>query len=79
MLTQPARGLFNIAEESIRGVLALFTGDVLSTIILAIGSILMARFLGPEGYGLYSLSLVIPTIMLSLIALGIDHAVIRFP
>ncbi|MEM4693512.1 MAG: oligosaccharide flippase family protein [Nitrososphaerota archaeon] len=78
-MTRPAKRLYDVADESVKSGLALFTGDVLSTIILAIGSILIARFLGPEGYGLYSLSLVIPTIMLSLIALGIDHAVIRFP
>ncbi|MCR8463693.1 MAG: oligosaccharide flippase family protein, partial [Candidatus Korarchaeota archaeon] len=77
-LTRPAKRLYDVADESIKSGLALFTGDALSTVILAIGSILIARFLGPEGYGLYSLSLAIPTIMLSFIALGIDQAVIRF-
>ncbi|MEM2614760.1 MAG: oligosaccharide flippase family protein, partial [Nitrososphaerota archaeon] len=77
-LTRPAKRLYDVVDESIKSGLALFTGDALSTVILAIGSILIARFLGPEGYGLYSLSLAIPTIMLSFIALGIDQAVIRF-
>ncbi|MEM1660912.1 MAG: oligosaccharide flippase family protein [Candidatus Bathyarchaeia archaeon] len=78
-MPQSDKRLFDIAEQSVKSGLALFTGDALSTLILAIGSILMARFLGPEGYGLYSLTLTMPTIMLSLIALGIDQAVIRFP
>ncbi|MEM2506921.1 MAG: oligosaccharide flippase family protein, partial [Nitrososphaeria archaeon] len=78
-MIEPDKKLFDIAEGSVRSSLALFTGDAFSIMMLAIGSILMARFLGPEGYGLYSLTLTMPTIMLSLIALGIDQAVIRFP
>jgi O-antigen/teichoic acid export membrane protein len=50
-----------------------------STAILAVGSILIARLLGPAGYGLYSLALVVPALLVSLINFGIDEALVRFP
>lgn len=46
---------------------------------MALGSILAARFLGSEAYGLYSLSLVAPMLLASIIGLGLDSAAIRFP
>ncbi len=68
-----------IARDSARGGFSLFLGDASSTAILAVGSILIARFLGPAGYGLYSLALVVPALLVSLISLGIDEALVRFP
>ncbi len=70
--------LKEIAGQSFRGGFTLFLGDSISTILLAVGSILVARFLSPEGYGLYSLVIVAPSILSSLIALGMDSAVINF-
>ncbi|MEM3550704.1 MAG: oligosaccharide flippase family protein [Candidatus Bathyarchaeia archaeon] len=70
--------LMNVAGDSARGALLLFLGDFASTAILAIGYILIARFLGPEGYGLYTLSLVPQMILTSLISVGLDSATIRF-
>jgi len=46
--------------------------------MLAIGYIFVARLLRPEGYGLYALSLVAPTALVSLINLGLDSTAIRF-
>ena len=48
--------LTDIAENSVRGGFFLFAGNALSTIILAVGSILIARLLGPEDYGLYNIT-----------------------
>ena len=45
---------------------------------MAVGSIFIARLLGPEDYGLYSLSLVIPSMLLGLMDLGISPALTRF-
>jgi len=45
---------------------------------LAIGSIIVARLLGQEDYGLYSLSLVVPAILAGLIDLGVNPALIRY-
>ena len=67
-----------VAEESIWGGLFLFTGNLSSLLILAIGSIIVARLLGPENYGIYSLSLIIPSIILGFLDLGINSALTRF-
>ena len=57
----------------------LFVGEFLSTILYALAAILMARLLGPSGYGLYTLALVIPNLTVNLIGLGVDYAAARFP
>ncbi|MGQ9468430.1 MAG: oligosaccharide flippase family protein [Nitrososphaerales archaeon] len=70
--------LIEIAEDSARGGFFLFTGNALSLIILAIGSIIVARLLGPENYGLLALSLVVPSILAGFIDFGMTHALIRY-
>ncbi len=70
--------LVEIAGDSAKGGVSLFLGNALSTVILAVGAILVARLLGPEGYGLYALSLVVPAFLGQLISLGIDQALTRF-
>ena len=70
--------LADIASQSAKGSLILFLGDAVSTIVLALGSILIARLLGPEGYGVYSLTFTAPAIFVSLISLGVDSAAVRF-
>lgn len=70
--------LIEIAEDSARGGFFLFTGNALSLIILAIGSIIVARLLGPDNYGLYSLSLVVPSILAGFTDFGISYALTRF-
>jgi O-antigen/teichoic acid export membrane protein len=68
-----------MARDSARGGFSLFLGDASSTAILAVGFILIARLLGPSGYGLYSLAIVVPALFTSLINFGIDEALVRFP
>ncbi|MFQ6081226.1 MAG: flippase [Candidatus Bathyarchaeia archaeon] len=70
--------LVEIAEDSARGGFFLFTGNASQLIVLAIGSIIVARLLGPENYGLLSLSLVIPSILAGLIDLGVNSSLTRF-
>ena len=70
--------LVEIAEDSARGGFFLFTGNAFQLIVLAIGSIIVARLLGPENYGLVSLSLVVPSILAGLIDLGVNSSLIRF-
>jgi len=70
--------LVEIAEDSARGGFFLFTGNAFQLIVLAIGSIIVARLLGPENYGLLSLSLVIPLTLVGLIDLGVNSALTRF-
>ena len=55
--------LTKVAEDSARGGFFLISGTAIATVIMAIASILIARFLGPELYGQYALILVIPQLL----------------
>jgi len=70
--------LEDIAETSVRGSLFLFIGYFSSLVILAIGSIIVARLLGPDGYGIFSLAFVVPTLIYGLIDPGVGAALTRF-
>lgn len=70
--------LNDIAKASARGSLFLFLGKTSSTIIMAVVSILVARLLGPENYGLYALAMIAPTFLITLSNFGISPALIRF-
>jgi O-antigen/teichoic acid export membrane protein len=67
-----------VAEGSARGGFLLMSGEVLSTVVLAISSILVGRFLGPELYGQYALVLVIPQLSYLFADLGISQGVTKF-
>jgi len=70
--------LAELAEESTKGGLILVSGTIISAIISAIASIIIARILGPNDYGLYSLSLVIPQIFFLITDFGIKEGIIKF-
>ena len=70
--------LTDIIHSSAKGGIFLFVGYFFSLLFLAIGSIIIARFLGPEGLGLFTLALVIPNLMLSFVDFGIGAALTRF-
>jgi O-antigen/teichoic acid export membrane protein len=66
--------LSDVGKASVRSSFFLFFGSTLSTIIMALASILIARLLGPENYGLYTLAM-IPTSFLAAVSdLGISKA-----
>jgi stage V sporulation protein B len=67
-----------VTEDSARGGFFLLFGAAISSIILAVSTILMGRFLGPELYGQYNLILVIPTLLLLFTDLGINAGVTKF-
>ena len=67
-----------IAKRSIRGSLVLFFGSLLSAVFSAIAIFLIARLLGPEGYGEYSLALIIPGLLQLFIGFGVNNSVIRY-
>ncbi|MHA1595079.1 MAG: flippase [Candidatus Baldrarchaeia archaeon] len=69
---------FEVAEESVRGGLFLASGTALGTIILAIASILIARLLGPESYGIYSISLIVPMFLIIFVDIGISPALVKY-
>ena len=71
--------LATIAQKAAHGGLFLFVGNALSTVILAVGIIIVARLLGPSDYGLYTLALVIPLLLVSLSDAGMSFALVRLP
>jgi len=71
--------LTTIAQKAARGGLFLFIGNASSTIILAVGAIIVARLLGPFSYGLYTLAVAIPTLLVALSDVGMSSALVRLP
>lgn len=54
-------------------------GSFFSILVAGLGSLVLARILGPEGYGAYSLVLAIPAFLMSFTDLGMSAAMIRYP
>jgi O-antigen/teichoic acid export membrane protein len=71
--------LSTIAQKATRGGLFLFIGNASSTVILAVGAILVARLLGPFSYGLYTLTVAIPVLLVALADAGMNFALVRLP
>jgi O-antigen/teichoic acid export membrane protein len=70
--------LTTIAQKAARGGLFLFVGNTFSTVILAVGAIIVARLLGPFSYGLYTLTVAIPVLLVALADAGMkDYAMSR--
>lgn len=68
----------SMGKVSATGSFHLFLGVAVSTIIMAVGTIILARLLLPEEYGLYSLSL-IPSYMINLFRdWGVNSAMTRY-
>jgi len=70
--------LFSVAEDSARGSFFLVSGTALSTVVMAISTILVGRLIGSELYGKYTLALVIPSLLLLFVDLGINQGIIKF-
>ncbi|MGB9959788.1 MAG: flippase [Candidatus Bathyarchaeales archaeon] len=70
--------LEKVAEDSARGGFFLISGTAISTVIMAVSSILIGRFLGPELYGQYTLTMVVPQLLFLFTDLGISQGVIKF-
>jgi O-antigen/teichoic acid export membrane protein len=70
--------LSNIVEESARGGFFLFIGYFTSLVILAVGSMIVGRLLGPEGFGIFSLAFVPSTLILGFLDPGVGAALTRF-
>jgi len=70
--------IVKVAEYSAHGGYYLFVGNTLSTGILVISSIIIARLLGPDDYGLFSLVIFVPSLLIGLVDFGITSAITRF-
>ena len=67
-----------IGKTSATGSFQLFVGVAASTIIMAIGTIILARLITPEEYGLYSIAL-IPSYMIILFRdWGVNSAITKY-
>jgi O-antigen/teichoic acid export membrane protein len=67
-----------VAQESARGTLILFAGNLLYTAITTVTAVFVARLLGPDGYGVYALAFVIPSILSLFVGLGVNISVTRY-
>jgi O-antigen/teichoic acid export membrane protein len=71
--------LTRVATKAAGGGLYLFIGNASSTVILAVGAILVARLLGPFSFGLYTLAVAIPSLLVALADAGMNFALVRLP
>ncbi|MCW3998729.1 MAG: oligosaccharide flippase family protein [Candidatus Bathyarchaeota archaeon] len=68
----------DIAKVSAKGSFHVLWGLVISTIISSLGTIFIARLLGSDLYGLYTVVLTVPTIIQVFRDWGINSAMVRF-
>ncbi|MCJ7506468.1 oligosaccharide flippase family protein [Candidatus Bathyarchaeota archaeon] len=68
----------NAAKHATRGALLLFIGNTFSTVILSLAVMVIARLLGPSDYGLYSIAITVPSLMLFSTDFGVSQALVRF-
>ena len=66
------------AATSIKGSFVLFVGNTIAMVINAGGVILVARMLIPSDFGLFTITLVLPSIFGLLVGWGIDDTLTRF-
>ena len=69
--------MIRIARVTFKGGLNLFIGQLLTTIISAIGAIAVMRLLTPSEYGVVTVALIAPTILSLLAGLGMGPALAR--
>jgi O-antigen/teichoic acid export membrane protein len=67
-----------IAEETARGAFFLFGGSVVATLLSAICGIIVARLLGPELYGAYSLVFTVVGFLSVFTGLGVNAALTKY-
>jgi len=68
----------DIAKVSAKGSFHLLWGLVISTVISAAGTIFIARLLGSDLYGLYTVVLTVPALIQLFRDWGINAAIVRF-
>ena len=68
----------DIGRESTKGSFHYLWGLVISTVISAVGTIFIARLLGSDQYGLYTIVLTAPTLIVTFRDWGINSAMIKF-
>jgi O-antigen/teichoic acid export membrane protein len=67
-----------IAKVSARGGFSLFWGIVVSTVVSAVGLIVLARVMPPEDYGLYTIALAAPSLIGTFRDWGMNSAMTKY-
>jgi len=70
--------LSEIGKASARSSFHLFLGQASSTLIMAATAVMVGRLLGPEKYGVYTVALTVPSLLILFLDLGISSALVRF-
>ena len=65
-------------SPTVKGMYHLFLGNTIYTLLLAVTAIVVGRILGPDGYGLYTVALIVPSFLFTAIRLGLDSAATRY-
>jgi O-antigen/teichoic acid export membrane protein len=68
----------DMAKVSVRGGFHVLWGLVASTVISAVGTVIIAILLGPDNYGLYSIALTAPTLIVLFRDWGVNHAMVKY-
>ena len=67
-----------VAIEAVSGSVVLSVGGLICSAISAVGSIVIARMLGPADYGVISIALIYPMMLSGLADLGLSTAIMRY-
>lgn len=78
VLLKDGLNLTDVAKQSAKGSIVLMIGQVLSTIILALGSIILARLLESANYGILTIAHIPISVMLLLGDLGVNSALVKY-
>jgi O-antigen/teichoic acid export membrane protein len=73
-----SNSLSKIVEGSAKGGLFLVLGSVASNLVLALGLLVVARLLGPDNYGLYTIFFIVPVLLTMIIDFGMNSGLTRF-
>jgi O-antigen/teichoic acid export membrane protein len=68
----------DMAKISVKGGFHVMWGLVASTVISAVGTIIIALLLGEDNYGLYAIALTAPTMIVLFRDWGVNYAIIRY-
>jgi stage V sporulation protein B len=68
----------DMAKVSVRGSFHVMWGLVVSTVISAVGTIIIASLLGEDNYGLYTIALAAPNLIVLFRDWGVNFAMVRY-
>jgi stage V sporulation protein B len=68
----------DIVQRSLRGSFALFAGNFVSTALSFVAILFIARLLGPDSYGVYTLCVLIPSLLLNFLGFGVTSGITRY-